>query len=242
MNALLVPGRRLVIAHRGASAEAPENTLEAFRLGLEQGADALELDVRLSADGVAVVIHDPTIDRTTNGTGAVASLTLEELQRADAGGGARIPTLRAVLESFPTIPILLEVKAAEAQAAVAAEIDRAGARERVVIASFQHRALEQLRNGSYLIGADRRDVTALYTMGRLHLETASPRCRCYAVPWRWKGKLEVPRPWFIAAAHRQKRPVHVWTVDEPETARLLWARGASGIITNNPGPIRAALS
>jgi glycerophosphoryl diester phosphodiesterase len=158
--ALLDPTRRLVIAHRGASAEAPENTLESFRLGLEQGADALELDVRLSADGIPVVIHDPTIDRTTNGTGEVAGLSLEALQCADAGG-ARIPTLREVLEAFPTIPILLEVKAAEAQAAVATEIDRAGARERIVIASFQHRAMEQLRDGPYLIGADRRDVTAL---------------------------------------------------------------------------------
>ena len=237
MNPLLEPGRRLVVAHRGASAQAPENTLEAFRLGIEQGADALELDVRLSADGIAVVIHDPTIDRTTNGTGAVAGLSLEELQRSDAGGGARIPTLRAVLESFPSIPILLEVKAPEAQGAVATEIDRAGARERVVIASFQHRALEQLRQGPYLIGADRRDVTALYTLGRLHLETASPRCLCYAVPWRWRGKLEVPRPWFIRAATRQNRPVHVWTVDEPELAKLLWNRGACGIITNRPAAI-----
>ena len=237
MNPLLEPGRRLVVAHRGASAQAPENTLEAFRLGIEQGADALELDVRLSADGIAVVIHDPTIDRTTNGTGAVAGLSLEELQRSDAGGGARIPTLRAVLDSFPSIPILLEVKAPEAQGAVATEIDRAGARERVVIASFQHRALEQLRQGPYLIGADRRDVTALYTLGRLHLETASPRCLCYAVPWRWRGKLEVPRPWFIRAATRQNRPVHVWTVDEPELAKLLWNRGACGIITNRPAAI-----
>jgi glycerophosphoryl diester phosphodiesterase len=150
--------------------------------------------------------------------------------------------LREVLEAFPTIPILLEVKAAEAQAAVATEIDRAGARERVVIASFQHRALDLLREGPYLIGADRRDVTALYTLGRLHLEAASPRCRCYAVPWRWKGKLEVPRRWFINAAHRQKRPVHVWTVDQPEIAKLLWRRGASGIITNKPALIREASS
>lgn len=241
MNPLLESGRRLVIAHRGASAYAPENTLAAFRLGIEQGADALELDVRLSADGVAVVIHDPTLDRTTNQRGAVAEMSLTDIQRADAGGGARIPTLREALEAFPSIPILLEIKAAEAQAAVAAEIDRAGARERVVVASFRHRALERLRNGPYLIGADRRDVTALYTLGRLHLESASPRCLCYAVPWRWKGRLEVPRPWFIQAAKRQGRPVHVWTVDEPELATMLWRRGASGIITNRPGLIRQDL-
>ena len=239
-NPLIEPGRRLVIAHRGASAEAPENTLPAFRLGLEQGADALELDVRLSRDGIPVVIHDPTLDRTTDRTGLVAALTFEEISAARAGGSARVPALREVLESFPSTPILLEVKAAEAQDAVAAEIDRAGARDRVVIASFQHRALEKLRGGQWLIGADRRDVTALYTLGRLHLEAASPRCLCYAVPWRWKGKLEVPRPWFIAAAQRQHRPVHVWTVDAPAIAELLWERGACGIITNKPGIIRRA--
>lgn len=239
-NPLIEPGRRLVVAHRGASAEAPENTLEAFRLGLEQGADAFELDVRLSADGVAVVIHDPTLDRTTDRTGLVAALTRSELQQANAGG-ARIPTFRDVLEAFPSTPLLVEIKAAEAQGAVAAEIDLARARERVVIASFRHRALEKLRNGPYLIGADRRDVATLYAVGRMHLENRVPRCLCYAVPWRWKGKLEVPRPWFIAAAARQQRPVHVWTVDEPELAQMLWARGACGIITNKPGLVRKAL-
>ena len=234
---MIALGRRLVIGHRGASAEAPENTLESFRLALAQGADALELDVRLSRDGIPVVIHDPTLDRTTDRTGVVAALTVEELQRANAGG-ARIPTLRQVLEVFPSTPLLVEIKAVEAQEAVGAEIDRAGARERVVIASFKHRALERLRTGPYLIGADRRDVTTLYATGRMHLEPSSPRCLCYAVPWRWKGRLEVPRPWFIAAATRQRRPVHVWTVDDPGLARLLWDRGASGIITNRPAAMR----
>lgn len=241
-NPLLEPGRRLVIAHRGASAELPENTLEAFRLGLAQGADALELDVRLSADGVAVVIHDPTLDRTTDRTGIVAALTVGELQRAGMLGGARIPTLREVLEAFPRTPLLVEIKAAEAQAAVAAEIERAGARERVVLASFKPRALEQLRAGAFQMGNDRRDVLALYLTARLHLEPSVPRCLCYAVPWRWKGWLEVPRPWFIAGANRQQRPVHVWTVDDPEVAKLLWARGAAGVITNRPGAIRRSVS
>lgn len=236
-NPLIEPGRRLIIAHRGASAEAPENTLEAFQLGLDQGADALEMDVRLTRDGVAVVIHDPTLDRTTDRTGAVAELTLEQVQLADAGGGARVPTFRSVLEAFPRTPLLVEIKAGEAQDAVAAEIERAGARERVVIASFQHRALEKLRDGRFLVGADRGDVATLYALGRFRLEKLASSCRCYAVPWRWKGKLEVPRPWFIAAATRLKRAVHVWTVDDPAIARLLWDRGAAGIITNRPAAV-----
>jgi glycerophosphoryl diester phosphodiesterase len=236
-NPLIEPGRRLVIAHRGASGLAPENTLDAFRLGLGLGADALELDVRLSRDGVAVVIHDPTLDRTTDRTGAVAELSFDQIRAANAGGaggGVRIPAFREVLESFPTTPLLVEIKAAEAQEAVAGEIERAHARERVVVASFQHRALERMRIRGFLVGADRGDVASLYATARFRLESAAPRCLCYAVPWRWKGKLEVPRPWFIAAAARQGRPVHVWTVDDPAIAKLLWDRGASGIITNRP--------
>ena len=233
-NPLIEPGRRLVIAHRGASGLAPENTIEAFRLGLGLGADALELDVRLSRDGVAVVIHDPTLNRTTDRTGAVAELSFDQIRAAKAGGGGRIPAFREVLESFPATPLLVEIKAAEAQEAVAAEIEQAHARERVVVASFQHRALERMRKGRFLVGADRRDVASLYATARFRLESAAPRCLCYAVPWRWKGKLEVPRPWFIAAAARQGRPVHVWTVDDPAIAKLLWDRGASGVITNRP--------
>lgn len=239
-NPLIEPGRRLVIAHRGASGLAPENTLESFRLGLELGAEAIEMDVRLSRDGVAVVIHDPTLDRTTDRSGAVAELTLDQIQAAKSGSGARVPTFREVLEAFPTTPLLVEIKAAEAQDAVAVEIDRANARARVVLASFQHRALERLREGGFLIGADRRDVAGLYVAARLRLESRAPRCLCYAVPWRWKGKLEVPRPWFIAAAARQGRPVHVWTVDDPDIAKLLWDRGASGIITNRPDRVRVS--
>jgi glycerophosphoryl diester phosphodiesterase len=128
----------------------------------------------------------------------------------------------------------VEIKAEEAQDAVAGEIDGAIARDRVVLASFRHRALERLREGRFLIGADRRDVATLYAAARFRLESRAPRCLCYAVPWRWKGRLEVPRPWFIAAARRQGRPVHVWTVDDPAIAALLWERGASGIITNRP--------
>ncbi len=97
MNALLDPAAKLVIAHRGNSAFFPENTLEAFQQGMALGADALEFDVRLSRDGRAVVIHDATLERTTNGSGAVSALTLGELQRLDAGhrftrdGGSTFP-------------------------------------------------------------------------------------------------------------------------------------------------------
>jgi glycerophosphoryl diester phosphodiesterase len=251
---LLDPLARPIIAHRGASADAPENTLEAFQLAIEQGADALELDVRLSRDGVAVVMHDAVLDRTTDRTGAVADLTFGELKRADAGAGfrdpagspvwagrgVRIPALTEVLEAFPAVPLLIEIKSPEAQHAVARDIEQAGAAGRTVMAAFSRGALDVLRRDPFRVGADRRDVVALYTRSRLGLHVARPRCQFYAVPWRWRGRIEVPRIPFIREALRHGRPVHVWTVDDPAVAAELWSRGASGIITNRPGVIRQA--
>jgi glycerophosphoryl diester phosphodiesterase len=100
-------------------------------------------------------------------------------------------------------------------------------------------ALDRLRRPPFLIGNDRTDVAKLYAATRLGLPVRAPRCVCFAVPWRWKGWLEVPREAFIAAARRHGRPVHVWTVDDPGVAAELWRRGASGVITNRPGALRA---
>lgn len=250
--ALLDLSARLVIAHRGASADAPENTLAAFHLAVQQGCDAFELDVRLSRDGEAVLMHDPTLQRTCGHPGAVAALTLAELQAADAGAGymapgggtpwrgkgVRVPTLRDVVRAFPTMPILIELKVAEAQEEVARVLAMEQALDRCVVASFRPRALERLGDTGVQLGADRRQVTWWVVRTRLGLPGPRPRCLCYAVPWRWKDLVEVPRPRFIAAARRAGRPVHVWTVDDPAVARLLWERGASGIITNRPGLMR----
>jgi len=111
---LLDPDAHPVIAHRGASGQYPENTLLAFAKAREQGADALELDVRVTADGVPIVLHDPTLERTTNGVGMAARLSWTEVRRVDAGRGERIPTLAEVLAGFPTTPLLVEIKEPEA--------------------------------------------------------------------------------------------------------------------------------
>src|ERR671921_1084938 len=114
------------LAHRGASSLAPENTIEAFRLALEAGAGGLELDVHMTRDGHIVVIHDATVDRTTNGFGAVSEMTFDELRRFDAGHnfspdggstrpyrgrGVRVPTLGEVLEEFPSVAVNIDIKA-----------------------------------------------------------------------------------------------------------------------------------
>jgi glycerophosphoryl diester phosphodiesterase len=252
MNPLLDPEARPIIAHRGASADVPENTLAAFSAAVDQGADALEFDVRSTRDGVPVVMHDPTLARTTDRDHAIAHLTLAELHTADAGArwqapdgswpwrgrGLTVPTLQEVLRAFPALPMLIEIKCREAQDAAARVILEEDAAPRCVVASFKPGALRAFRRPPFQVGADRTDVTALLCLTRLGLPAPRPRCRLYAVPWRYKNRLEVPKPRFIREARKHGCPVHVWTVDDLETARLLWDRGANGIITNRPGYLR----
>ena len=245
-----------IIAHRGASAAAPENTLEAFHLAVERRCSAFELDVRVTRDGVPVVLHDPTLDRTTDRRGRVSDMLLEEVRSADAGAryeaqdrshpwagrGVRIPTLLEVLRTFPTMPIMIEIKDPRAQDAVARLLIDEQAVERCVVASFRSGALRVFRGGPFLVGASRRDILRLYGRTRLLLGPGRRNTiRCYAVPDYWKGAIEVPTAGFVLAARRLNIPVHVWTVDDPGRARSLRARGVSGIITNRPGLIREAL-
>jgi len=249
---LIDPAAQLVIGHRGASGLAPENTLPAFDLAIEQGAEALEFDVRLSADGVPVVHHDPTLTRTAGWPDEIAALPLARLRDADAGAtfcphpgefpyrgtGVRVPTLREVLDRYRALPLLIEIKLASASVAVLDEIRRSGAEGRVVVASFDYRALDPLRRGNILVGAARRDIVRHFAAGFVGGPRRPPAAVCFAVPHRYKGRIEVPTPRFIAGAHRFGRPVHVWTVDDPATAAGLWRRGVNGILTNYPGRLR----
>jgi glycerophosphoryl diester phosphodiesterase len=245
---------RPVIAHRGASGLAPENTLAAFELAREQGADAFELDVRLTADGVPVILHDPTLDRTTDRAGPVADWSAVQVASADAGArfsldggrtnpwrgrGVRIPTLADILRRFPDVPLLIEIKAAAAQSAVRQALLEHGAEARCVVASDDPQALTAFRDGPFLIGASKPDIAQLYFGGLLGRRPSSVPYRLLAVPVRHRG-LPVPTRRFVAAARRLGCPVHVWTVNDAEVARRLWRNGVCGIITNYPGLMRAA--
>lgn len=252
MHPLLDLDARLVIAHRGASGHAPENTLAAFERAAALGADAFELDVHVSADGKPMVLHDPTLDRTTDRGGAVATLTAAEISQADAGArfqspdgsnwagrGLRVPRLEEVLETFPDTPLLIEIKAVAAQGPVRDMLLHHGAPRRVVVASFLWEALEAFREPPFLVGASRRDILRLFLRTRLGLPPGRPACRCYAVPDRWRG-WEIPTERFIQRARRQGCPVHVWTVNDHDLARTQWDRGVAGIITNYPDRMRNA--
>jgi glycerophosphoryl diester phosphodiesterase len=253
-NLLTDPEARVVIGHRGAAGEAPENTLVSFALALEQGADALEFDVRTTADGEAVVMHDPAIDRTTDRTGEVSRLTLAELQTADAGArfstdgdrswpwrgrGVRIPAVGAVLAAFPTTPMLIEIKLADAAGPLARAILEHDAASRCIVAGEDDDAVAPFRHEPFLAGASRRDIIRLVT-GALIGRTPQPGGpRLYAVPLRFRG-LRVASPRVIRAARKAGAPVHVWTVDDAAIAQGLWRDGAAGIVTNYPSAIRLA--
>ena len=254
MNPLLDLGAHPVIAHRGSSAEAPENTLPAFEAAVERGADALELDVRLAADGAPVVIHDATLDRTTDRTGPVGAHTLANLRSVDAGWkftadrgrtypyrgrDARIPTLGEVLWTFPRMPVLVEIKEPEAQEAVRRVLVQEEAAERCVLASEHQEALRVFDEPPFVRGASSAEITALYWAVVLRRRPAAVRYQFLSVPQRHRG-LPVPTRGFVAAARANGCPVHVWTVDSPDTARKLWRRGVAGVVTNVPGVIAEA--
>ncbi|MEE8115468.1 MAG: glycerophosphodiester phosphodiesterase family protein [Gemmatimonadales bacterium] len=252
MNPLVDPSQRPVIAHRGASAQAPENTMPAFEQAADLAADALELDVHLSADGVPVVIHDPTLDRTTDRRGPVAACTLAELREADAGatfspdgGGSfpwrgrevRIPTLIEVLERLPELPLLIELKSAAVQHAVRHLLEQQDAAGRCLVASADHAAVAVFREPPFLACASRRDIVRLLLRAHLAVPTGPIRYRALSVPDRHRG-FPVPTTRFIAAARRLGLPVHVWTVNDPVAAQALWRKGAAGIVTNDPAKLR----
>lgn len=232
MSILSAPGARLVIGHRGAAAHAPENTIPSFRLALAQGADALELDVRASGDGVPVVIHDPDTGRIAGERLVVARATAARLEALGAG----IPTLDEVLESLPDATLLLEVKAPAVQAAVLAAVRAHAAAGRVAVGSVHHAALAAFRGTEVAVSGSRREIGALWLRAGLGLGPGRLRCAMFSVPERWLG-LRVVTPGFVRGAHAAGATVHAWTVDDPARAAALWAAGVEGIVTNDPAAL-----
>lgn len=251
----------LNFAHRGASARAPENTLEAFRLAMEAGAGGLELDVHMSSDGEVVVIHDATVDRTTDGSGAVAGMTLDELRGLDAGysfspdggqtfpyrgRGVGIPTLAEVYEEFPATYVNIEMKEAQpgVEEAVMEVIREAGAEERTLVVSNRHgvvRRFRRLCGDLILTGASRREIRDFYLLSRLRLEGSSrPPYDALQVPLDYRG-IPLVTPRFLEAAHSRGVRVDVWTINDPGEMRRLLDLGVDVIMTDRPEALTGVL-
>lgn len=242
-----------MIAHRGGRAHAPENTLEAMQLAIAQGADGLEFDVRLSADGEVVVIHDPTVNRTTDGAGAVERMTLTELMSLDAGfrfgtrrldqatrTKARIPTLDQVLRAFPGVPLIVEIKAPLAASASRRLIERHGAQDRCFVDSFSSTALNVFRDSGIARGAGRSGLIKLLAMSFTGASSPVPGdVSALAIPRTYHG-LPLPVRHLAGIMRSAHKPIHIWTVNHPDEARAMWALGASGMITDDVPVILAA--
>lgn len=240
------PGRCLVIAHRGASRAAPENTLAAFRLALDEGADGVECDVWPSADGVPVVIHDPQVNRTTNGTGRLRDLTRADLRTLDAGAwfdprfkNERIPTLYEVAGQIAGRAALnIELKGRYLNpepfvAAVIEALEDAGVMAQAHFSSFHRRLLVTVRRLA-------PQARVGYLFARRQLLNPLRRARnCGAAALHPHFHLVTPA--LVDEAHARGLQVYPWTVDEPAIMRQLIAARVDGIITNYPARLRAVL-
>jgi glycerophosphoryl diester phosphodiesterase len=220
-----------IYAHRGASRELPENTLPAFRRAIELGADALETDVHLTADGVLVTSHDPDGARIFGRPSRIADSTWEEVR------GWGIPSLEEVVSGFPGVPINVDLKVDAAAAAVAL-LRKLGAEEQVTLASFQSSTLRKVRALGYRgpTSLGRSEVARL-----LSLPAAAQRGPLAPPGNAAQLPLSLSKPWIIRRCHALGLRVDYWTVNEPALAISLAALGADGVMTDDPAAIVPAL-
>lgn len=243
-------GRPLAIGHRGAAGVAPENTLPALRHAVEVGADAVEFDLQVTRDDRLVLLHDPTVDRTTDGSGPVEELLLDELRELDAGHaftadrgasfpyrgrGVRIPTLEEALEALGGLPVVAEVKSEAAGRRLGAWLrERPAAARRMLVGGFDRAAAEPAAREARWRGAWEEELAPYVLLGKLGLAgLAVPDADAAMVPER-KGVVRIPTRRFVRRAHRDGLGVHVWTVNRPDRMRRLLDAGVDGILSDFP--------
>lgn len=253
MRAYFDAPRPIAFAHRGGAKLWPENTLTAFEGAIELGYRYIETDAHLTRDGVLVLFHDATLDRTTDGHGPIAARTLAELQRLDAGHrfspdgrafpwrgrGVRIPTLDEALALHPDLRLNIEMKARTPpmMEAMWRFIESRGCHDRLLVAA-EHtptgRAFRRLSRGRVATSAGAREVLTFWLAARGRVPRL-PRIDYDAlqVPEHHHG-LRVVDAGLVRAAHRRGLHVHVWTVDDPEAMTRLQALGVDGIMTDRP--------
>jgi glycerophosphoryl diester phosphodiesterase len=253
LHPFFASSRPLIFAHRGGAGLAPENTIEAFDRGLALGADGIELDVRLSRDGVVVVHHDRTLARTTNQCGGVAHFTADELARADAGYrfardggwpfrgcGIGVPTLASVLSRYRDCRIAIEMKINSQDFArrVVEAVRQSDAVERVCLGSFGRRVLRAARaiQPAIATSAAREEVRWALYRSWCRWPVSRPAYDGYQVP-ELAGTTRVVSPQFLNAAHCAGLGVQVWTVDSERDAVRLLEWGVDGLISDRPDVI-----
>ncbi|MCO6056511.1 glycerophosphodiester phosphodiesterase [Pseudomonas sp. MOB-449] len=245
--------RPLVIAHRGGRGLWPENTLFAFERAATLKVDMLEMDLRRTRDGELVVLHDARVDRTTNGDGKVADLTLAEVQALDAGyrwsadggeshpyrgQGIRVPTFGEVLERLPEQAKVVEIKVPDVgmEEQLCALLDEHEQRDRVLVGSFHERSLKRFREvcPGVATSAGPTSVRLLVTLNWIGLGSlVSPSYQALQIPER-SGGLQVASDSLMKTALQRGLAVQMWTINEQPAMRHLLDMGAHGLITDYP--------
>ena len=231
----------LVISHAACAGHAPENTLAGLRLALHMGVDAIEIDVHLSADGIPVLIHDDSVDRTTDGRGPVASLTLAELRELDAGArspfetfrGEKVPTLAEAMELTRGRALLvIEIKPPDIEEGVLEAVRRAGALDWAMIWSFHPGVVAEVRRREPRLPAGLLTLSLSDAIAQQALELGAQAAGVFY------QNLSEER---VRLAHRRALAVHAWTADQPPEVRRLAAAGVDGIVTNFPDRAKSFL-
>lgn len=258
-------------AHRGGAGNAPENTIEAFGRGVDEGVAGLEMDIHLTRDGELVVIHDGEVNRTTDGRGRVSGMDLQEIKTLDAGHrfegegghpyrgrGVRVPTFCEVLERFPASLVNVEIKSDEPEAVtlLLGALRRHDAAGRTVVASADHRRMLRFRRAArrwnvaeganceagVATSASLVEIAVFYLASLAGFEAFVPVSYiALQVPVEYRG-IMVVTPGFLRAAHSRGLRVDVWTVDEAEEMRRLAGLGVDGIMTDRPDILARVLS
>ena len=229
----------LIFAHRGSSGTHPENTMEAFKAALEAGAEGIELDVQLTKDLIPVVIHDETLERTTNGSGWVRDHTLAQLQQLDAGSwfspnftGVKIPTLNDVLEWLVKTPLHLNIELKNGvvrypgiEKIIVDLLNGFDLLDRIIISSFNHYSLVEVHNLNPSIETAILFMEALYEPWNYANSVGAQGLHCY---------LPVAVPEYVAAASKAGMPLRIFTVNENEQIMSLLQSNCAAIFTDWP--------
>lgn len=254
MLATVSDNRPLIIAHRGGAGLWPENTLHAFHEAERCGVDAIELDVQMTREGEPVVLHDFTVDRTTDGRGAVAELSLEEIRNLDAAcrfaskgmdgllpgqdRKIRIPTLRELFEEFSRMPLIVELKPDNPKLVqtVGDMIVEYGREKRTVFSSFSYRVVRRFRKEfpDIATAAAQREVFRFFLMSRCFVPGLyKPVADAFLVPTHMSS-VQITTKRFISNAQAHRIFVAAWTVNDPDTMKKLIGLGINGLITDRP--------
>lgn len=248
--------RPLVIAHQGGDGVWPGDTMLAFEKAVEIGADVLEMDAHLTKDGQIVLMHDEKVDRTTDGTGLIEDLTLDELKQLDAayswsndggqsfpyrGQGIQVPALEELFQKFPEMRYVIEIKLNQnpIDKPLCDLVRRYNMQDKVLVASFHDEAMKSFRQTcpEVATSASRGEVTQFVLLGKLFLSgLLTPQYQAIQPPYDPEESMNIPimTERFIREAHAKNIAVEPWTVDDPELMRQYIAWGVDGIITDRP--------